>query len=70
MGYSPLSPPTRGPSLMGPVILISLGAMFLVDQFVPGWRIGRTWPLLLVIIGVMKLLDSTRPPRPPQGPRI
>lgn len=71
MGNPTLSaPPTRGPSLMGPVILIALGVMFLVDQFIPGWGIGRTWPVLLVIIGVMKLLDSTRPPRPPQGPRI
>jgi hypothetical protein len=55
---------------MGPVILISLGMMFLLDQFLPGWGIGRTWPLLLVIVGVLKLVDSTRPPRAPQGPRI
>ncbi len=55
---------------MGPVILITLGAMFLLDQFIPGWGIGRTWPVLLVIIGVLKLVDSTRPPRAPEGPRI
>jgi len=57
-------------SLTGPVILITLGVVFLVDQFVPGWGISKTWPILLVVIGVLKLVDSARPPRPPEGPRI
>ena len=70
MGYPPSSPPTHRGTLMGPVILIALGVMFLLDQFIPGWGIGRTWPVLLVIVGVLKLLGSTRPPRAPQGPRI
>jgi membrane-bound ClpP family serine protease len=65
------TPPTRyRASLTWPVILITLGVVFLVDEFVPGWGISKTWPVLLVVIGVMKLLDSTRPPHPPQGPRI
>jgi hypothetical protein len=55
---------------MFPVILIALGIMFLLDQLVPGWGIGKTWPALLVVIGVLKLMDVTRPPRPPEGPRI
>jgi hypothetical protein len=55
---------------MFPVLLIVAGLMFLFDQFVPGWGINRTWPALLVVIGVIKLLDSTRPPRPPEGPRV
>jgi len=55
---------------MFPVLLILLEVMFLLDQFVPGWGIGKTWPVLLVVIGVLKLLDTTRPPRPPEGPRI
>ena len=73
MGYTPsppLPPPANRPSLMGPVILITLGAMLLLDQFLPGWSMRRTWPLLLVIVGVLKLVDSARPPRAPQGPRI
>jgi len=70
MGYPPSFPPSRSGSPMGPVILIALGVMFLLDQFIPGWGIGRTWPVLLVIIGVLKLLGSTRPPQGPQGPRI
>jgi membrane-bound ClpP family serine protease len=55
---------------MFPILLILLGVMLLFDQFVPGWGIGKTWPLLLVVFGVFKLLDSRRPPRPPEGPRI
>ena len=53
-----------------PVLLIVGGIMLLLDQLVPGWGIGKTWPALLVVIGVLKLLDVTRPPRPPEGPRI
>jgi hypothetical protein len=26
--------------------------------------------VLLIVIGVLKLLDSAMPPRPPQGPRV
>ena len=55
---------------MGPVVLITLGMMFLLDQFIPGWNIGRTWPVLLVVVGVLKLVDSSRPPRPPRGPEM
>jgi hypothetical protein len=70
MDNTPSSPTTGRLSLMGPVILITLGIMFLVDQFIPGWNIGRTWPAMLVVIGVLKLVDSTRPPRAPRGPQI
>jgi len=55
---------------MGPVFLITLGIVFLVGEFVPEWGVSRTWPLLLIVIGVLKLVDSTRPPRPPEGPRL
>ena len=70
MGMTPTPPTQRRTSLMGPVILITIGLMFLIAQFVPGWGFGRTWPALLIVIGVIKLLDVGRPPRPPEGPRI
>jgi hypothetical protein len=44
--------------------------MFLLDQLVPGWGISKTWPALLVAIGILKLVDVTKPPRPPEGPRV
>jgi len=55
---------------MGPVILITLGVVFLLDQIVPGWSIGRTWPILLIVVGTLKLVESSQPPRPPEGPRL
>lgn len=67
---SSTTPTPRRASLMGPVVLITLGVMFLLAQFLPGWGIGRTWPALLIVIGVLKLVDANRPPRPPEGPRV
>ncbi len=53
-------------SLTGPVILITLGLMLLFHQLhIPGWGFGRTWPVLLIVIGVLKLVDAGRPPRGP-----
>ena len=50
-------------SLTGPIILIALGAMFLVGQFVPDWGVSKTWPILLIVIGLAKLVESARPRR-------
>ncbi|HEY6290183.1 MAG TPA: DUF5668 domain-containing protein [Terriglobia bacterium] len=57
-------------SLTWPVVLITLGLMFLADQFLPQWSFRKTWPVLLVVIGVLRLIESGRPPRRPAGPRI
>ena len=70
MGYSPSTLISRAPSLMGPVVLIALGLVFLIGEFVPEWGVTKTWPVLLIVVGVLKLLDSARPPRPPEGPRL
>jgi len=67
---STTAPTRRRASITGPIVLITLGLMLLVDQIVPGWGFGRTWPLLLVVIGVLKLVDVAQPPRPPEGPRV
>lgn len=70
MGSTPPPLSQRRASLTWPVILITLGAMFLLEEFVPHWGLKRTWPALLVVVGVLKLVSSSRPPRPPQGPRL
>ena len=49
--------------LTGPILLIALGSMFLVGQFVPAWGVGKTWPILLIVIGLAKLLESAWPGR-------
>lgn len=40
---------------IGPIILIVLGILFLLNNFnwLPFWRIGRLWPLVLVGVGVL-----------------
>ena len=70
MDYSPSTPISPRPSFMGPVFLIAVGLVFLIAEFVPELGLRKTWPVLLVVVGVLKLLDSARPPRPPEGPRL
>jgi hypothetical protein len=52
---------------MGPAILLTLGFQFLLDSM-GVIRFGRTLPLLLVVIGLVKIFQSTAGPDPLQGP--
>lgn len=56
---------TRG--LMGPVILITLGAIFLIGEFIPRLDFGDLWPVLLIAIGIMKLLEYSASPAGHRG---
>ncbi|MFQ5816685.1 MAG: LiaI-LiaF-like domain-containing protein [Terriglobia bacterium] len=47
--------------LMGPVVLITIGALFLIGEFVRGLDFGELWPVLLIVIGIMKLLEYSAP---------
>lgn len=48
---------TRG--LMGPAVLITIGVLFFIGQYT--WQFGfdRTWPILIIVIGAVKLLSDT-----------
>jgi hypothetical protein len=48
---------TRG--LMGPAIIITVGVLFFIGQY--SWQFGfdRTWPILIIVIGAVKLLSDT-----------
>jgi hypothetical protein len=52
-------------AVRGPVILICLGVLFAVDQ-AGGVGFHRTWPVLLVVYGVLKLVERLL--APPVGP--
>ena len=41
--------------LMGPVVLITLGVLFLVGKMNFGHGFGDLWPILLVVIGLVKI---------------
>jgi hypothetical protein len=52
----------------GPVVLIVLGVLFWLDQS-DQISFGRTWPVLIILIGVMKLIERLlAPPLPPMPP--
>jgi len=38
-------------SLIGGLVLITLGSLFLIDQLVPNIYFGDLWPVILVVIG-------------------
>ena len=43
-------------ALRGPVMLITLGLLLAVDHFGP-YSFWRTWPALIIVFGLMKLLE-------------
>lgn len=58
-------------AITGPVILITVGVLFTIDRFT-SFGFGQTWPILLIVIGLLKLLGGRRrrdfvQPPPPSG---
>ena len=60
-------------AVRGPILLITVGVLFAIQQagLLP---ISRTWPLFIIVFGVMKLVERLALPRPlypptPGGPR-
>lgn len=50
----------RMAGMMGPAVLITLGTLFLVGEFT-SFEFERSWPVLLLVIGIVKLLQYTAP---------
>ncbi|MHB8487075.1 MAG: LiaI-LiaF-like domain-containing protein [Candidatus Acidiferrales bacterium] len=48
---------TRG--LMGPVILITIGVLFFIGQYNWHYSFERLWPVILIVIGVVKVFSET-----------
>jgi len=60
---NPSNNPSRPPhhpsllrSIRGPVMLVTLGTLFMIDH-AGGASFHRTWPVLLIVLGVMWLGD-------------
>ena len=41
-------------SLRGPILLVTLGTLFMIDHS-GGVGFGRTWPVLLIVLGLVRL---------------
>lgn len=56
--------------LRGPVILVTIGVMALLDQY-DVLSFGRSWPVILIVFGVLMLAErmvlAQMPPPPPGG---
>jgi hypothetical protein len=49
-------------SLTGPVVVITLGVLFLLHQLHGGhFDFENTWPVILVVIGLLKLVSAFAP---------
>ena len=44
--------------MMGPVVLITIGVLFLVGKMRFGYGFIDLWPILLIVIGVVKVLSA------------
>lgn len=52
-------------AIRGPVTLITVGALFVLNNFT-GIGFEKTWPVLLIVFGLLSLLRrSVAPPPPP-----
>jgi hypothetical protein len=60
----PQDPQQRKTSLVMPILLITIGALFLFKNWHPGfepYQILKTyWPLILILVGLGKIWDSSR----------
>jgi hypothetical protein len=61
-------------AIRGPVTLITVGFLFALNNFT-GYGFDQTWPVLLIVFGVMSLLargaeppHAPPPPPPPYAP--
>ncbi|MCC7235413.1 MAG: hypothetical protein IT163_08920 [Bryobacterales bacterium] len=54
-------------ALRGPVLMMTLGAMLVADHFTQ-FPFSRTWPVLLIVLGIMKLLERAGQGIRPEDP--
>ena len=55
-------------AIRGPITLITIGSLFAMDHFTQ-YGFDRTWPILLIVFGVLSLICRTGNTRTPGGAR-
>jgi len=62
-----MSPYGHYRSIAGPAVLITIGVLSLLDNLHgPGW--DRTWPVILLVVGIIKLMERGYLGGPPAAP--
>ena len=63
--------PSMVRAIRGPVTLITVGVLFALNNFTP-YSFDKTWPVLLIVFGLLSLLrrgmEPIAPPPPPVQP--
>ena len=54
-------------ALRGPVLMMTLGGILALDHFTQ-YGFGNTWPVLLIVLGIMILLERMARPGSNAGP--
>jgi hypothetical protein len=54
-------------AIRGPITLITVGVLFALNNFTP-YGFERTWPVLLIVFGLLSLLRRGTDPPAPRGP--
>jgi hypothetical protein len=55
--------------VFGPIILITIGGLFALNNFTD-WDVWRTWPVLIIVIGLLSLWRRTMGPPPAVPPYV
>jgi uncharacterized membrane protein len=54
-------------AIRGPVLLITIGVLFAMHE-AGVLHFSRTWSLIIIVIGVLKLIERMAMPQPPVPP--
>ena len=55
--------PTLLRAVRGPIIMITIGVLFALDHMTQ-FTFGRTWPAILIVLGVLSLGERFSGPKP------
>jgi hypothetical protein len=53
-------------AVRGPIILITIGTLFALDHFTP-WGFQETWPVILIVLGLLTLVGRATRSGPTTG---
>ena len=59
--------PTLMRAIRGPIMLITIGVLFALDHMTQ-FSIGRTWPAILIVLGLLSLAEHLTATKPTEVP--